>query len=349
MKEITISGRKIGSQYPPYIIAEMSANHNGSLDRALKIIKAAKDAGADAIKLQTYTADTMTLKVDHPRFIVKGDNPWDGEYLYDLYEKAALPLEWHKQLFDYGNELGITVFSSPFDKSAVELLESLNTPVYKIASFELVDHELIRLCAATGKPMIMSTGMASLSEISEAVEVARSAGAEELILLKCTSAYPAAPETINLQTLPHLADAFNVQVGLSDHTMGIGVPIAATALGATVIEKHFTLARADGGVDSSFSLEPEELTSLVEDTRKAHAALGEISYVQGDVETSFKKYRRSLFFIRELPAGSRIREEDIQALRPGDGIAPKYLQQIIGRNLKEDVVKGTPVSWDYLA
>ncbi len=349
MKEITISGRKIGPHSPPYIIAEMSANHNGSLQRALNIIKAAKLAGADAIKLQTYTADTMTLKVDHPSFIVKGDNPWNGEYLYDLYNKAALPLEWHKELFDYGNELGITVFSSPFDRSAVELLESLNAPAYKIASFELVDHELIRLCAATGKPMIMSTGMASLSEISEAVEVARSAGNKELVLLKCTSAYPAAPETINLHTLPHLAEAFDVQVGLSDHTMGIGVPIAATALGATVIEKHFTLARADGGVDSSFSLEPEELAALVDDTRKAHAALGKVSYVQGDVETSFKKYRRSLFFIRDLPAGYRVREDDIKALRPGDGISPKYLQQISGHTLKDNVLKGTPVSWDHFA
>lgn len=346
MKEITISGRKIGSQYPPYIIAEMSANHNGSLDRALKIIKAAKDAGADAIKLQTYTADTMTLKVDHPSFIVRGDNPWDGEYLYDLYEKAALPLEWHKQLFDYGKELDITVFSSPFDASAVELLESLGTPAYKIASFELVDHELIRLCASTGKPMIMSTGMASLSEISEAVDVARNAGIKELILLKCTSAYPAAPDTINLQTLPHLSKAFDVPVGLSDHTMGIGVPIAATALGATVIEKHFTLSRSDGGVDSTFSLEPAELAALVGETRKAHAALGKVSYAQGGVETSFKKYRRSLFFIRDLSAGEIVSSNDVRALRPGDGLEPKYLQQVLGHQLKSDVTKGTPVSWE---
>jgi N-acetylneuraminate synthase len=346
MTETNISGRKIGPQYPPYIIAELSANHNGSLERALKIIKAAKDAGADAVKLQTYTADSMTLKVDHPRFIVGGENPWDGEHLYDLYEKAALPLEWHQQLFDYGRELGITIFSSPFDASAVELLESLGAPAYKIASFELVDHELIRLCASTGKPMIMSTGMASLSEISDAVEVARNAGVTDLILLKCTSAYPASPDTINLNTLPHLAQAFDVHVGLSDHTMGCGVAIAATALGATVIEKHVTLARADGGVDSSFSLEPAELALLVDETRKAHAALGKVSYVQGDVETAFKKYRRSLFFIRDLPKGSVVSGNAVKALRPGDGLAPKFGQQIIGHRLKDDVQKGTPVSWD---
>jgi pseudaminic acid synthase len=346
MTETNISGRKIGLQYPPYIIAELSANHNGSLGRALKIIKAAKDAGADAVKLQTYTADSMTLKVDHPRFIVVGENPWDGDHLYDLYEKAALPLEWHQQLFDYGHELGIAIFSSPFDASAVELLESLGAPAYKIASFELVDHELIRLCASTGKPMIMSTGMASLSEISEAVEVARNAGATDLILLKCTSAYPASPDTINLNTLPHLAQSFDVHVGLSDHTMGCGVSIAATALGAIVIEKHVTLARADGGVDSSFSLEPAELTLLVNETRKAHAALGKVSYVQGDVETSFKKYRRSLFFIKDLPKGSIVSDSDVKALRPGDGIAPKFEQQVIGHRLKGDVQKGTPVSWD---
>jgi len=349
MEEISISGRMVGQNYPPYIIAEMSANHNGSLDRALHIVKAAKDAGADAVKLQTYTAETMTLDVDHPRFRVTGKNPWDGEHLFDLYAKAATPWEWHKQLFDYGREIGITIFSSPFDASAVELLESLNAPAYKIASFELVDLELIRLCAATKKPLIMSTGMASLGEISEAVQAAREAGAKDLIMLKCTSAYPASPETINLQTLPHLSQAFDVMVGLSDHTMGVGVPIAATALGATVIEKHFTLARADGGVDSSFSLEPSELSLLVEETRRAHAALGRITYVKGDVESSFKRYRRSLFFIRDLPAGAEVRREDVRALRPGDGLVPKYLQNILGHTLKEAVSRGTPVSWDLFA
>lgn len=349
MKEISIGGRIVGPSSPPYIIAEMSANHNGSLDRALQIISAAKAAGADAVKLQTYTAETMTFDVDHSRFRVAGENPWDGEHLFALYAKAATPWEWHKPLFDYGLEIGITIFSSPFDASAVKLLESLNTPAYKIASFELVDLDLIRLCASTGKPIIMSTGMASLSEISEAVQAAREAGAKELILLKCTSAYPASADTINLRTLPHLAQAFDVMVGLSDHTMGVGVPIAATAVGATVIEKHFTLARCDGGVDSSFSLEPDELSQLVTETRNAHLALGEVTYVKGDVETSFKKYRRSLFIVHDLPSGHTITKDDVAARRPGDGLAPKYKSVIIGRVLREDVTRGTPVTWEVFA
>lgn len=349
MQEIAIAGRIIGADHPPYIIAEMSANHNGSLDRALAIIKAAHEAGADAVKLQTYTSDTMTLNVDHPRFRVKGNNPWDGEHLYELYGKAGTPWEWHPKLFEYGRELGITIFSSPFDPSAVELLISLDAPAFKIASFELVDLELIRLCAATGKPLIMSTGMATLPEITDAVNTARNAGATDIILLKCTSAYPAPPEEINLRTMPHLAQAFNVHTGLSDHTMGVGVAVAATALGATVIEKHFTLARSDGGVDSTFSLEPAELRQLVTETRNARAALGAVTYVQGDLETSFKKYRRSLFFIRDLEANAIITAADVQALRPGDGLAPKFMPSIIGRSLKTAVTRGTPVAWDLLA
>lgn len=348
MQEINIAGRKVGAKYPPYIIAEMSANHNGSLQRALSIIKAAKEAGADAMKLQTYTADSMTLNVDHPRFRVKGNNPWDGEHLYDLYQQASTPWDWHAELFAYGKELGIAVFSSPFDADAVELLHKLDAPAYKIASFELVDHELIKLCAAIGKPLIMSTGMASIIEIAEAVQVARDAGAKEIILLKCTSAYPASPADINLMTIPHLAQAFGVQSGLSDHTMGVGVSVAATALGATVIEKHFTLARSDGGVDSTFSLEPIELAQLVNETRNAHAALGKVNYVQGDTETSFKKYRRSLFFVRDLTAGHRITMNDIRALRPGDGLPPKFMISIIGRSINTDIVKGTPVAWSLL-
>lgn len=349
MHEIFIAGRPIGPEQPPYIIAELSANHNGSLQRAFDIMKAAKEAGADAIKLQTYTADSMTLNVDHPRFRVKGKNPWDGEHLYDLYAKASTPWEWHPELFAYGKELGIAVFSSPFDAAAVSLLKELNAPAYKIASFELVDHELIKLCASTGKPLIMSTGMASIIEIAEAVQVARDAGAKDIILLKCTSAYPAPPEDINLLTIPHLAQTFNVQTGLSDHTMGVGVSVAATALGARVIEKHVTLARSDGGVDSSFSLEPHELSQLVIETRNAHAALGKVSYIQGDLETSFKKYRRSLFFVRDISAGQIITNEDVRALRPGDGLPPKSINLVIGRTLKFSVVKGTPVTMDSLA
>lgn len=349
MKDFLIDNRVVGKSVPPYIIAEMSANHNGSLQRALDIIKAAKEAGADAVKLQTYTADSMTLNVDHPRFRVKGSNPWDGEHLYDLYAKASTPWEWHAQLFAYGRELGITVFSSPFDAEAVKLLVSLDAPAYKIASFELVDHELIALCAATGKPLIMSTGMASIAEISEAVQVARNHGAKDIVLLKCTSAYPAPPSEINLLTIPHLSQAFDVHVGLSDHTMDVGVSVAATALGATVIEKHFTLARSDGGIDSSFSLEPRELAQLVSETKNAHAALGKVSYVQGDLETSFKKYRRSLFFVRDVSVGQEVTPDDVQALRPGDGLMPKFKSNVIGRTLKVAVTKGTPVSWDVLA
>lgn len=348
-QSIKILNREIGPHHPPYIIAEMSANHNGSLQRALEMIKAAKNAGADAVKLQTYTADSMTLNVDHPRFKVKGNSPWDGEHLYDLYAKATTPWEWHAQLFEYGKELGITIFSSPFDEAAVDLLKSLDAPAYKIASFELVDHALIGLCAATGKPLIMSTGMATLIEIAEAVQVAREAGANEIVLLKCTSAYPASPADINLVTIPHLAKAFNVQAGLSDHTMGVGVSVAATALGAVLIEKHFTLTRSDGGVDSSFSLEPLELAQLVTETRNAHAALGKVSYVQGDTETFFKKYRRSLFFVKNLAAGSIIKAEDVKALRPGDGLQPKFMSAVIGKTLLYAVDIGTPVSWEVLS
>lgn len=349
MLPISIAGREIGSDFPPYIVAEMSANHNGSLERALQIVKAAHDAGADAVKLQTYKPDTMTLNVDHPRFRVKGGNPWDGEHLYDLYQKAMTPWEWHEQLFSYGKSLGIAIFSSPFDASAVDLLESLDAPAYKIASFELVDHDLIRRCAMTGKPVIMSTGMASLAEIAEAVQVARDVDVRGLVLLKCTSAYPASPEAINLRTIPHLAAAFDVVVGLSDHTMGTGVSVAATAFGAAFIEKHFTLSRADGGVDASFSLEPDELSRLVAETRMAHSALGQISYLQGETESSFKRYRRSLFFVRDLPAGANVSAKDIQALRPGDGLPPKYQSAIVGRTLRCAVTRGTPVSWDCLA
>jgi len=348
-REISIGGRRVGPGHPPYIVAEMSANHNGSLERALRIVKAAKEAGADAVKLQTYTAESMTLDVDHPRFRVSGANPWDGEQLFSLYQKAATPWEWHERIFQYGRELGIAIFSSPFDAAAVELLRSLDAPAYKIASFELGDLELIRLCAAQGKPLIISTGMASLDEIVDAVRAAREAGARELVVLKCTSSYPAAPENINLRTIPHLSQAFDVLVGLSDHTMGIGVSVAAIAVGATLIEKHFTLARADGGVDSTFSLEPAELRMLVDETRAAHAALGRVTYSQGDLETSFKRYRRSLFFVRDVPAGRPITRDDVRALRPGDGLAPKYIGDVLGHTLKASVARGTPVSWALFA
>jgi N-acetylneuraminate synthase len=326
MKDIRIDGNWIGPAHPPYIVAEMSANHNGSLDRALAIVQAAKEAGAHAVKLQTYRADTMTFDIDHPRFRVGGDNPWSGDHLYELYEKAYTPWEWHADIFEYGRKLGISIFSSPFDAAAVDLLQKLEAPAYKIASFELVDHDLIRRCAATAKPMIISTGMASLIEISEGVAAARDGGATDIVVLKCTSAYPAPPDVLNLKTIPHLSQALGVHVGLSDHTMGVGAAVASVALGAVLIEKHFTLARSDGGVDSSFSLEPSELKSLVDETRTAHLALGEVSYTAADLETSFRKYRRSLFFVRDVPAGKTVSSDDVQALRPG-----------------------TPVTWDVFA
>ena len=291
----------------------------------------------------------MTLNVDHPRFRVGGSNPWSGDHLYELYEKAHTPWEWHREIFDYGKSLGIAVFSSPFDATAVDLLESLNAPAYKIASFELVDLDLIRRCASTGKPIIISTGMASLIEISEGVAAAREAGAADIIVLKCTSAYPTPPEDMNLRTIPHLAQAFDVHVGLSDHSMGVGAAVAAVALGAVFIEKHFTLARSDGGVDSTFSLEPAELQSLVTETRVAQLALGQVSYIPKDLESSFRRYRRSLFFVRDVPAGKKVLPEDIQALRPGDGLPPKYRTAVVGRTVKVAVTRGTPVSWAVLA
>lgn len=348
MKDVVIAGRSIGTSHPPYVVAEMSGNHNGSLERALALVKAAKDAGADAVKLQTYEAATMTLDVEHPRFRVGGANPWSGDHLYELYAKAHTPWGWHRDIFEYGKSLGIAVFSSPFDASAVDLLESLDAPAYKIASFELVDVDLIRRCASTAKPIVMSTGMASYEDITDAVAAAREGGAREIIVLKCTSAYPAPPEEMNLNTIPHMARTLGVHVGLSDHTMGVGASVAAVALGAVFIEKHFTLARSDGGVDASFSLEPAELAMLVSETRRAHAALGTVTYTQGSAESGFKRYRRSLFFVRDLPAGSRVTGEDIQSLRPGDGLPPKHRSRVIGRTLKTGVVRGTPVSWDVL-
>jgi N-acetylneuraminate synthase len=346
---VNIDDRWIGPEFPPYIIAEMSGNHNRSIERALAIMRAAKEAGADAVKLQTYTAETMTLDVEHSRFRVHGDNPWRGEHLFSLYERAATPWEWHKPLFELGREMGITVFSTPFDFAAVELLESLGAPAYKIASFEVVDLELIRRCAETRKPLFISTGTATLTEIADAVEAAREAGAQGLILLKCTSVYPAPPEEMNLRTIRHMAEAFDVLTGLSDHTLGIGVAIASAAMGAVAIEKHLTLLRGDGGVDSLFSLEPAELMQLVVETRRAHAALGKVAYAAGDREVAFKRYRRSLFFVRDVRAGARIAREDVRALRPGDGLPPKFLEAVIGRAARADVVRGTPVSWELLA
>lgn len=344
-KDFEINGRKIGVEHPPYIIAELSANHNGDIKRALETIKSAYESGADAIKIQTYTADTMTIDSDRPEFKITG-GLWDGYTLYDLYKWAETPFEWHKEIFDYAASLGITIFSTPFDETAVDLLESLNTPAYKIASFEATDLPLIRYVAKTGKPMIMSTGMCSEQEIEEAVTAAKEAGCKDLILLHCISSYPAPMEQANLAQMPELAKRFNSLPGLSDHTLGTTVSVAAVALGACVIEKHFTLSREDKGPDSEFSIEPAELKRLCQDAYDAWSAIGKPSYARQQAEEGNKHFRRSVYFINDLPAGSIITEADIRRIRPGFGLAPKYFDEIVGRKLKVSVTHGTPTSWE---
>ena len=345
LMKLKIDDRVIGPDYPPYIIAELSANHNGSLEHALQTIDAAHRAGADAIKLQTYTADTMTIDCDSEDFMIKG-GLWDGYKLYDLYRWAETPFEWHQAMFAHARKLGITVFSTPFDESAVDLLEKLNTPAYKIASFENTDLPLIRYVAKTGKPMIMSTGMASEQEIAEAVDTARSAGCKELVLLHCISSYPAPMDQANIRQLAELGQRFEVVPGLSDHTLGTTASVAAVALGACVIEKHFTLSRADKGPDSEFSIEPDELKRLCENTHDAWQALGQVSYERQPAETESKVFRRSIYFVRDLPAGSVIGPDDIRRIRPGLGLAPKYFVELLGKTLKVTVWTGTPTSWD---
>lgn len=335
-----IDGRIIGPDQPPYIIAELSANHNGSIERAFETIDAAKRCGADAIKLQTYTADTMTIDCDVPDFMIKG-GLWDGYKLYDLYKWAETPYEWHEALFSHARKRGITVFSTPFDETAVDLLESLNTPAYKISSFEVVDLPLIRYVASTGKPMIMSTGMASEDEIDEAVTTAREAGCKDLVLLHCISSYPAPMDQANLRQIPELAKRFDVLTGLSDHTMGTTASVAAIALGACLIEKHFTLSRADKGPDSEFSLEPVDLERLCTDTRDAWFALGRAGFERQKAEESSKVFRRSLYFVKDLPAGHVIEPGDIRRIRPGMGLAPKNFEEIVGRVLSIAVESGT--------
>lgn len=340
----SIDGREIGLNQPPYIIAELSANHNGSLERALQTIEIAHRCGANAIKLQTYTADTMTIDCDRPEFFVKG-GLWDGYKLYDLYKWAETPYEWHKAMFDYARNIGITVFSTPFDESAVDLLEGLRAPAYKIASFENTDLPLIRYVAKTKKPIIMSTGMASEDEISEAVDAARSSGCQNILLLHCISSYPAPMDRANLLQMPELAKRFKVLSGLSDHTMGTTASVAAVALGACVIEKHFTLSRGDKGPDSEFSLEPEELQRLTQDTKNAWLSLGKPGFERHTVEAASKVFRRSIYFMRDLEAGSVITAQDIRRIRPALGLAPKYFDGLLGRKLKVAVRRGTPVSW----
>jgi len=344
-KTIIIDNQKISPEQPPYIIAELSANHNGSLDRALQTIDEAKRCGANAIKLQTYTADTMTIDSDRNEFMVKG-GLWDGYKLYDLYRWAETPFEWHKAMFEHARKIGITVFSTPFDETAVDLLEDLNAPAYKIASFENTDLPLIRYVAKTGKPIIMSTGMATEGEIVEAVEAARGAGCKELVLLHCISSYPAPIDQANIRQLSELGRRFDVVPGLSDHTLGTTASVAAVALGACVIEKHFTLSRSDKGPDSEFSVEPDELARLCQDTKDAWMALGHIGYDRQPAEAGSKVFRRSVYFIRDLPAGSVVGPEDIRRIRPGMGLAPKHFDDLLGRRIKVAVQRGTPTSWD---
>lgn len=346
---IRIAERLVGRDQVPFIIAEMSGNHNQSLERALEIVEAAAKAGAHALKIQTYTPDTMTIDLDEREFHISDSKSlWAGASLYELYGKAYTPWEWHKPIFDRARGLGMIPFSTPFDDTAVEFLESLDVPCYKIASFENTDLSLIRRVAATGKPLIISTGMATVAELDESVRAAREAGCKELILLKCTSTYPATAANTNIMTIPHLRELFGCEVGLSDHTMGVGVSVASVGLGATVIEKHFTLCRADGGVDSAFSLEPEEMSMLVVETDRAWQALGRVVYGPTVAEQRSTVFRRSIYVVHDLKAGDVLTRENVRCIRPGRGLPPKYFDILIGRQVKQDVKKGTPMSWDLL-
>ena len=345
-----IGSRDIGRKHRPYLIAEMSGNHNQSLDRALQIVDAAAASGADAVKLQTYTADTMTLDLRTPGFVI--DDPkslWNGRNLYDLYDEAHTPWDWHAPIMERARSHGIDCFSSPFDSTAVDFLEALDVSAYKIASFELLDIPLIERVAATGKPMIMSTGMASVAEIGEAVTAARRAGAQDIILLKCTSTYPAEPVNTNLATIPTMRETFGCEVGLSDHTMGTGVAVASIALGAPLIEKHFTLARADGGVDSDFSLEPAEFRALRDECDRAWQAIGTVAFGGTRAEEGSRMFRRSLYVAQDMRAGEILTSENLRSIRPGYGLPPKYIDQLIGRRVLRDVTRGTPASWDLFA
>lgn len=346
---INIGGRLVGSEQKPFIIAEMSGNHNQSLEKALQIVEEAAKSGVDALKLQTYTADTMTLDISEGEFYI--DNPdslWKGTSYYDLYKEAYTPWEWHEPIFQRCRELGLIAFSSPFDETSVDFLEELNVPCYKIASFENTDIPLIEKAASTGKPLIISTGMATVAELDESIQAARNAGCNDIILLKCTSTYPASPENTNLNTLPHMRELFQCEVGLSDHTMGIGVGVASIVHGATVIEKHFTTSRAEGGTDAAFSMEPIEMKALVEESEKAWLSLGKISYGPTAAEQPSLKDRRSLYVVKDIQAGEKLTKENVRAIRPGFGLPPKHLKSVLGKPAKIDAKKGTPLSWDLL-
>lgn len=344
-----IGNHLIGAASPPFVIAEMSGNHNQSLDRALAIVEAAAESGVHALKLQTYTADTMTIDIHEGDFFISDPNSlWSGSSLYQLYQKAHTPWEWHEPIFTRARELGMVPFSTPFDETAVDFLESLDVQVYKIASFENTDLPLIRKVAATGKPMIISTGMASVAELDETVRAAREAGCKQLVLLKCTSTYPSTPENTNIRTIPHLRELFGCEVGLSDHTMGCGAAIAAVALGATVIEKHFTLARADGGVDSAFSMEPAEMKILTTEAERAWQSLGQISYGATAAEQKSMVFRRSLYVVQDMAAGEVFSAENVRAIRPGLGLAPRWMDTVLGMEAKQAIKRGTPLSWNLI-
>jgi len=349
-QNVVIAGRAVGKDFPPFIIAEMSGNHNRSLDRALELVDAAAASGAHALKLQTYTADTMTLDMDEGEFHISDPQSlWKDTSLYQLYQVAHTPWEWHEPIFDRCREKGMICFSTPFDDTAVDFLEALDVPCYKIASFENTDLPLIRKVAATGRPMILSTGMASVAELDETIRAARQWGCKDLILLKCTSTYPASPEHTNILTIPHLRELFGCQVGLSDHTLGVGVSVASVALGATVIEKHFTLRRADGGVDAAFSLEPDEMRNLVEETERAWQSLGTVSYGPTVQEMKSLVFRRSLYVVRDMKAGEVFSLDNVRSIRPGNGLAPKFIDVVIGRSAAVDLKRGTALQWAHLA
>ncbi len=350
MTDFQIGQFTVGHNHKPFVIAEMSGNHNQSLDRALEIVEAAAKTGVQALKLQTYTADTITLDVADGEFFISDPNSlWKGSSLHKLYQQAYTPWEWHKPIFDRAWALGMVAFSSPFDETAVDFLEDLNVPCYKIASFENVHLPLIRKAASTKKPLIISTGMATIAELDEAVTAAREAGCKDLVLLKCTSTYPATPENTNIATIPHLRELFKCHVGLSDHTMGVGVSVASVALGARVLEKHFTLRRADGGVDSSFSMEPEEMTAIVVESERAFQAVGRITYGPTEAEKKSLQFRRSLYIARDMKAGEALTPETLRVVRPGMGLPPKFYDTMLGKTVKHDVKKGTPVTWDVVS
>ena len=347
---IKISGRKVGAGSVPLVIAEMSGNHNQSLERALEIVDAAAQSGVHALKIQTYTADTITIDIREGEFFISdAKSLWKGTSLYELYEKAHTPWEWHEAIFDRARQHGLIAFSTPFDKTAVDFLENLNVPCYKIASFENTDLPLIKYVAATGKPMIISTGMATFAELDETVEAARSAGCKDLVLLKCTSTYPSTPDDSNILTIPEMRKRYGCEIGLSDHTMGIGVAVAAVALGATVIEKHFTLQRSDGGVDSAFSMEPQEMAQLVIETERAWQAMGKVHDGPTKKETASLVFRRSLYVVEDMKVGDTFTAKNLRAIRPGYGLAPKFYDHTIGKTAKRDIARGTPLSHDLIA